>query len=108
MKGKLTFYPGKKCFLLEKSWTPARGEGQPQYRRMGTLRFSGQHVDGELFVDETERTVALHTSRRRVELLSMDTGERLWKLDAVRRFFVADICSLLNGSPPEPTSPGSP
>ncbi|KAG8972860.1 hypothetical protein FRC05_009499 [Tulasnella sp. 425] len=98
----------KKCFLLEKSWTPARGDGQPQYRRMGNLLFSGQRVDGEMFFDETERTVALRTSRSRVEVLSMDTGEQLWKLNVVRQFFAAGVCSMLNGSPPEPTTPGSP
>lgn len=76
---------------------------------MGTLRPSNRDSARDFLVDEIESTVIFSTTTGSIEVLSIETGELLWKLNAVRRFLDATgICGLLSGNPTERDSPGSP
>ncbi|KAG8972861.1 hypothetical protein FRC05_009500 [Tulasnella sp. 425] len=72
----------KNCFLLEKSWSPARCEARVKHRKMGTLRPSNRDSERDFLVDEIESTVIFSTTTESIEVLSIETEELLWKLDA--------------------------
>ncbi|KAG8894876.1 hypothetical protein FRC00_008340, partial [Tulasnella sp. 408] len=74
-------YIGKKSFLLEQAWSPSCPGARPMYQRMETLSSSFVRRHGDFTVDEVERTAIVSTKTGEIEVVAIETGEQLWKLD---------------------------
>ncbi|KAG9047633.1 hypothetical protein FS837_001826 [Tulasnella sp. UAMH 9824] len=71
----------KNSFLLEQAWSFSYRGVRPTYQRMETLSSSWVRRHGDFTVDEVERTAIFSTKTGEIEVVAIETGEHLWKLD---------------------------